>query len=57
MSADEIKVISFLALYAGMFIGLDAIMTAIVSWMWDHGMFWYIAAPIGTAILMAYLYG
>ena len=50
-------VISFLAVYVGLFVALEAVIIRLVSWVLDSGLFWYVAAPVGTAILMANLNG
>lgn len=55
MSQDELMVVSFLAVYAGGFLGLLWLTDQVVQWMWDHGLFWYIAAPVATVIWMANL--
>ncbi len=55
MTADQIAVISFLMLYAGMFIALDAVTVWFVSWLWDHDWFWLTAVAVGVLILMANL--
>lgn len=53
IDADVIKVVSFMLLMAGGFLGLLWLVDQAVQWAVDNGLFWYVVAPVGTIILMA----
>lgn len=50
---DTVKVLSFLAIYAGVFLGLLWLIDELMQWAMDHGWFWYVCAPVGAVIWMS----
>lgn len=53
---DVIKVVSFMLLMAGGFLGLLYVIDEAVQWAMDNGLFWYVVAPVGTAIWLSNLW-
>lgn len=52
MVSDTLMVISFLMLYVGAFIALEALFVRLLSWVWDSGWFWLVASPAAVVILL-----
>lgn len=48
-------VVSFLMLYIGGFVALQALLMRLMSWLWDNDWFWLAASAFGVVILMATL--
>lgn len=46
-------VVSFMTVFAGGFLGLLWLIDNIFQWLMDEGLFWWVAVPVGTAILMS----
>jgi hypothetical protein len=55
VSQDELMVVSFMAVYAGGFLGLLWLIDNLMQWLMDEGLFWWVAVPVGVAILMSNL--
>jgi len=52
---DALMVVSFMAVFAGGYIGLLLLVERTVRWVLDSGLFWYVATPVVTLIWMAHL--
>lgn len=48
-------VVSFMAVFAGGFIGALWVIDNIFQWLMDEGLFWWVAVPVATAIWMSNL--
>lgn len=44
---------SFMAVSAGVYLGLLWIIDNIVQWLWDNGWFWVTAVPLATVIWLS----
>jgi hypothetical protein len=55
VSQDELMVVSFMAVYAGGFLGLLWLIDNLMQWLMDEGLVWWVAVPVGVAILMSNL--
>lgn len=53
LTPDALMVVSFLVMYAGVYLGLLWLVDVIVQWLWDHGWFWVTAAPLATVIWLS----
>lgn len=53
LTPDALMVVSFMAVLAGVYLGLLWLIDNIVQWLWDNGWFWVTAVPVATAIWLS----
>lgn len=53
MSYDELMVVSFMTVLAGTYLILLWVIDLVIQWVVDNGLFWWVAVPTATAIMLA----
>ena len=53
MSYDELMVLSFMTVFAAVYLLLVWVIDVVIQWVLDNGLFWWAAVPTATAIMLA----